>query len=42
MNLLDRIYTGTTNPNDVKLFLLIIMACSLLGLWAGCAIGAYK
>lgn len=40
-NLLDRIYTGTTNNNDARLFLFIIMMCSLLGFIAGYAIGVY-
>ena len=42
MNLIDRIYTGTTNSSDVGLFSAIIMACLLLGFIAGYAIGVCK
>ncbi len=41
MNFIDRIHTGTTNTRDVRLFLAIIIACSLLGFVAGYVIGVY-
>jgi len=40
MNLLDRIYTGTTNSSDVRLFLVIIIVCSVMGFIAGYAIAS--